>query len=114
MESVVYLLVRNDLSMGKGKIGGQCGHAVQGLCLQSSETLMKSYVSSGSVKIVVKVSDEKELIRFLQLARSQNYPCYLVRDAGKTQLEPDTATVLGIGPIPRSTVPSELQNLKLL
>jgi PTH2 family peptidyl-tRNA hydrolase len=65
------LVVRNDLKMGKGKIGAQCGHAT----LFSYKAAKRMMVGSkywtkviekwnweGTKKICVKVDTEEELI----------------------------------------------------
>ena len=114
IDLVIYILVRSDLKMGKGKIGGQCGHAVQGLLLQCPKPLFITYNNYSSTKIVVKVSDDEELNQFTVLCRDKGLPYCLVTDAGKTQVDPGTKTVLGIGPISRESVPPKIRELKLL
>ena len=44
------------------------------------------------------------LLNLTSAADRGGLPYYLVRDAGKTELEPDTATVLGIGPGPDDAI----------
>lgn len=64
------LVVRNDLGMGKGKIGAQCGHATLGAYevtkswgKKSSywKTVMKRWSTEGQRKICVKVNSEQEM-----------------------------------------------------
>lgn len=64
------LVVREDLKMGKGKIGAQCGHATLGAFkrvekLAKDSTYWKKVVNNwtwgGQKKICVKVMSEQEL-----------------------------------------------------
>ena len=52
----------------------------------------------GQAKIVLKVDTEQELVALYEKAKSSNLPCYLVVDAGRTQIAPNSKTVVGIGP----------------
>ena len=114
---VIYLIVRNDLKMGKGKIAAQCGHAIQHLTiinLASNSSIFNKYLRFGGAKICLKVNSEKELDNITGYCKQNNITHYQVVDAGRTQVEPNTKTVLGIGPILKSDVPSIISELKLL
>lgn len=47
-------------------------------------------------------------------ARRQGLATYLVQDAGRTQVEPGSRTVLAIGPAPKSQIDLVTGDLKLL
>lgn len=47
-------------------------------------------------KIVLKGNDEGHLMSVYEKAKVHNIPCYLVRDAGHTQIAPDSITVLSL------------------
>lgn len=52
------LVVRNDLKMGKGKIGAQCAHAAVGAyesATRKTPQIVRKWNNSGSMKIAVKV-----------------------------------------------------------
>ena len=62
------LVVRNDLKMGKGKLGAQCGHATLGAYTRAKKhsegskywtKLMEKYRWEGQKKICVKVDNEE-------------------------------------------------------
>jgi PTH2 family peptidyl-tRNA hydrolase len=91
------IAVRKDLSMGKGKIAAQVAHAAVECSMDTSEKRRK-WISEGQKKIVVWVKDERELQELIAKARSIGVNCCPIRDAGLTQLEPDTLTCSGFGP----------------
>ncbi|XP_023178207.2 peptidyl-tRNA hydrolase 2, mitochondrial [Drosophila hydei] len=114
------LVVRGDLKMSKGKTAAQCAHAAV-LCYQNashgSETqnaLLQRWCRMGQPKIVLR-ADSYEQLNGLQLrAQEAHVVAALVRDAGRTQLEPGTATVLGLGPAVAADVDKLVSHLKLL
>lgn len=111
------LVVRNDLKMGKGKIGAQCGHAAVGAyqnCMKRNPRLLRHWDESGSAKIAVKVESEEELMGIFKAARDKNINTCLIRDAGRTQIAPNSKTVLAIGPAPVREIDQITGHLKLL
>jgi peptidyl-tRNA hydrolase, PTH2 family len=111
------IVARTDLGMGKGKLAAQVAHA----SLAAVEESMKGHgewyrewKKQGQAKVVVKVASESGLRDLLKTARTMGLPCALIEDAGLTQLEPGTATCLGIGPAPVSMVDKVTGQLKLL
>ena len=108
------IAARRDLKMGKGKLAAQVAHASL-LAYEQAKKKRPDWVDewerSGSGKIVVWVADEAELLALQQKVRQ--LPNALVRDAGRTQLEPGTVTCLGIGPAPDTEVDKYTKHLKL-
>ena len=49
----------------------------------------------------------------ISMARSQNLPFYLVHDAGRTEVNPGTATVLAVGPMQSDIVDKVTGELSL-
>lgn len=92
------ILVRTDLKMSSGKIGAQCSHAAVSAADNSDKALVKEWKSEGMMKAVLKVSSEKELLEFWKKAKLAKLATALIRDAGRTEVEPGTITCLGIGP----------------
>lgn len=108
------LVVRKDLKMGVGKIAAQCSHAsIQAYKKSSWITLLK-WASSGQKKIVCACPDEQALIDIKDKAKQNRLLTSIVRDAGHTQVEPDTATVLAIGPADDKLVDQITGRLSLL
>jgi peptidyl-tRNA hydrolase, PTH2 family len=92
------ILVRADLKLPKGKLAAQAAHASVDAVLKSDSKLVKAWRDEGMAKIVVKVKDEKELIKYFQLAKDSDLTASLITDAGRTVIAPGTKTCVGIGP----------------
>jgi len=91
--------VRRDLKMGKGKIGSQCGHASIALykkLLKNKNNLLDHWEKSGSKKIVLKVDNENAFGDILVYCEKHNILNHTVVDAGRTQIEANSKTVLVI------------------
>ncbi len=108
------ILVRQDLKLPKGKLAAQAAHASVEAVLKSDTSLVKSWRKTGMAKIVLKVKDEKELIKFFQLAKDENITASLITDAGRTVIAPGTKTCVGIGPAEEDEIDSLTKDLKLL
>lgn len=104
-QTVAVLVVRSDLKMGKGKIAAQCCHAAIGLWTETKESsLTQSWAGSDYPHQIYKVTSEEQLVALGQQAQAAKLPWYLVADAGRTQIDPGSKTVLGIGPCARSAL----------
>jgi PTH2 family peptidyl-tRNA hydrolase len=115
----MYVLVNDDLKMGKGKIAGQVGHVVG---LITEEIIRKSYESSkgipdcyarymvwkatGHTKVILKASQEQ-----IEQLIGEPESMY-IRDSGRTQIAPNSLTVLGF--YPSSTLKEKFKDFKLL
>ena len=110
------IVVRNDLDMGKGKIAAQVGHA----CVLGAEYVRKSKPEwfsewwKGQEKIVLKVSNLKELEQVKQDAIEIGVPWSEVTDAGHTQIAPGTVTCISLGPAPEEKIDKITGDLKLM
>uniref|UniRef100_A0A1J3DCK7 peptidyl-tRNA hydrolase n=1 Tax=Noccaea caerulescens TaxID=107243 RepID=A0A1J3DCK7_NOCCA len=97
------LVVRNDLKMGKGKIAAQCSHATLGLykkLLQRAPKALNRWENCAQPKVVVKIESEEEMLVLQGKAKSLKLPTHITIDAGKTQIAPDSRTVMAIlGPV---------------
>ena len=111
------IVVRNDLGMGKGKIASQCAHAAiqcYKTGLKTDKRTVNIWLASGQPKVVVKVNTEAELLSIAAASSEKGLVNCLIRDAGRTQLEPCTTTVLGIGPAKKQDIDFVTSHLKLL
>ena len=92
------ILIRLDLKLPKGKACAQVAHASVEAVLKSDSDLVKKWRKEGMAKVVLKVKDEKELIKYFQLAKEEGLASSLITDAGRTVIAPGTKTCAGIGP----------------
>lgn len=116
MDCKQVIAVRADLKMSKGKTCVQVAHASLSAAEKASkyEDWYEVWKREGQKKVVVKVANEKELHELYETAKKAKLPCYLVQDAGLTELEPGTTTALGIGPAPDESIERITGKLKLL
>ncbi|XP_048222548.1 peptidyl-tRNA hydrolase 2, mitochondrial [Perognathus longimembris pacificus] len=115
-EYKMILVVRNDLKMGKGKVAAQCSHAAVSAYKQIQKRnpqVLKQWEYCGQPKVVVKAPDEETLIELLTHAKMLGLTVSLIQDAGRTQIEPGSRTVLGIGPGPADLIDKVTGHLKL-
>jgi len=111
------IVIRADLKMGKGKIGGQCSHASVSAyerIRKSHPDIAREWFMQNQKKIVLKVESEEELLEYFQKGKEAGIPCELIRDAGHTQLEPGTITCFGAGPWDEDELDRLFGKLKLL
>lgn len=122
-ECKLVLVVRTDLGMTKGKIAAQCSHATLA-CYKSlsraastspqAAALLRRWESLGQAKIAVQVKSQEEILELRKQARAIGVTAEVIQDAGRTQIEAGSMTVLGVGPAPKSVVDKVTGGLKLL
>jgi len=108
------LVVRKDLSMGVGKIAAQCSHASVMAYQKSSKIMLLKWALSGQRKIVVGCPDEQAFMNIRDNAKQHRLLTNIVRDAGLTQVEPGSVTVLAIGPAKDELIDQVTGHLSLL
>ncbi|KAL0709621.1 hypothetical protein Bca4012_016599 [Brassica carinata] len=110
------LVVRNDLKMGKGKIAAQCSHATLGLykkLVRRAPKALTCWEECSQPKVVVKIETEDEMLELQERAKSLMLPTHITIDAGRTQIAPNSRTVMAIlGPV--QVVDEVTGGLKLL
>ncbi|CAK7244756.1 MAG: hypothetical protein STHCBS139747_006302 [Sporothrix thermara] len=124
-ECKMVLVVRTDLGMTKGKIAAQCGHATLA-CYKilrraaerdptsSAAKLLQRWERRGQAKIALQAKGEDTLLTLMGTAHSLGVTAEVIADAGRTQIESGSLTVLGVGPAPKSLVDKITGHLKLL
>ncbi|KAM7455961.1 hypothetical protein BLSTO_03287 [Blastocystis sp. subtype 1] len=95
------LCVRRDLPMTKGKACAQCCHAAVGAvgrARKHTKETYKTWCRSGCKKVALSCPDLDTYTNICHAAEKAGLTYYAVCDAGRTQLEPNTFTVVAIGP----------------
>lgn len=102
-ESTMYILVNKDLKMRPGKSSSQTAHVGQQvthkILTDTSKKYYQEYMkwyNSGSKKIVLSVT-YAEIIKIIEETKDK-YPCVVINDAGRTQVEPGSLTAIGFYP----------------
>ena len=102
-----------------GKIAAQCSHATLA-CYKTlvranpSHPVLRQWERLGQAKVALKVENEEEMLMLQAQAISLGLCAQVIHDAGRTQVASGTATVLGIGPAPKSKIDEVTGHLKLL
>lgn len=105
----MYLVARRDLNMTAGKLGVQVGHGVQ-LCIREAESHAVSLVGGypaldeweeNSYPKILLAGDEKKVEKLLRQLGESVFPFSKVVDLGRTELPPNTLTLVAIGPLKR-------------
>lgn len=112
------LVARTDIGMGKGKAAAQCAHAAVGCytkARKSSPRLLQAWEYVGQPKVVLRpdIPGEETILRLAEKADKLGLVTCVIRDAGHTQLESGTITVVGIGPGSSKDVNRVVGHLKL-
>jgi PTH2 family peptidyl-tRNA hydrolase len=108
------LVVRTDLGMGRGKIAVQVAHAAVTAALAARGGDFAGWLADGQPKVVLRVGSAAELDQVAAAGRGAGLPTELIRDAGRTQLAPGTATCCAIGPADSARVDAVTGGLSLL
>lgn len=128
---VIYLIVRKSLNMDIGKIAAQVGHGVMMLSgryhqiggeittlavrrgevpdeLRQKYAITTQWLETSYRKIAVVANDKDwEKIK-------DQLPVFLVKDAGLTEVDPGSETVLITWPMKKSEAPKVIQRLQAL
>jgi len=106
------ILVRQDLKMDKGKLSAQVAHASLEAALKSNK--LKQWKSKGTKKVILRVKDRIELLKYHKLAKQNKITNALIKDAGKTFFKRPTITCLAIGPDKEINIDKITKELKML
>ena len=116
-ETTMVLVTRNDLNLSSGKLAAQCSHATAECILKAkrqSPQILDKYLKTGARKIVCTTTNVDALKRIYGEAKDAGLICYMVRDAGHTEIPAGTVTVVGIGPGVRASIDKITSSLPLV
>lgn len=108
------ILVRKDLKMPSGKLAAQVSHASVSAAFKSSKQAIEAWELTGMKKVVLKVDNLKELLKYEKLAKKNKLVTSLIKDLGKTFFEKPETTCLGIGPDKEDKIDKITGKLKML
>jgi len=114
--SKMVLVVRTDLGMGKGKAAAQCAHAALDCykkAVKRHQVALTAWETTGQAKVCLKIDSEEALLELAAKAKSNGINWAVVRDAGRTQVESGSLTVLGLGPAKVAEIDKITGHLKL-
>ena len=111
------IVVRDDLEMSPGKLAVQVAHASLSAAEKSrkkNSEWFEAWRKEKQKKVVVKAPSEAKLRDLKKKAARLDLPNDLIKDAGRTELEPGTVTALAVGPGPNDEIDKVTGNLSLL
>lgn len=108
------IVVRKDIKMSKGKTAAQVAHASINSYLKADIGKRAEWIGNSFTKVILKVDTLEQLSNIAVKASEKNIPCALIMDEGRTQLEENTITCLGIGPDEDEKIDEITKGLKLL
>jgi PTH2 family peptidyl-tRNA hydrolase len=111
------IVVRKDITMGRGKLAAQVAHAAV-LAVERArltrQDWLKLWFLTGQAKVVLRVENLAELVRLECRAQTMGLPAASVQDSGLTQIPSGTVTCIGIGPGPEELIDKVTRHLRLL
>lgn len=122
---ICYIIVRESLCMSIGKTAGQVGHAVQYLFQKYIDeyrdlddtrpmkfkcSIFERWIKDCNSTKIVLGANENEWAKI----KLEMKDCLIVKDAGKTELDPGTETVIILWPMGKEAVPKLIKRLQLL
>jgi peptidyl-tRNA hydrolase, PTH2 family len=128
----MWIIIRTDLNMPKGKMVSQGSHSSQSFIFENcsiteigdvgkfileTEITKDEYywIRGGTTKVVLKVGSEEELLDVHSRALELGLTTHLVTDAGLTMFDNiPTHTAVSIGPHSVDKVKDQFKHLKLL
>lgn len=99
--------------MSTGKKCVQSCHASLGAYKKANKSAIKKWNSEGQKKVILEMDSKEKMLKLYQKVKREKIPCFLVEDAGLTELKPGTITALGIGPGDEKKIDKITGNLKL-
>jgi len=108
------IVVNEALRLPRGKLAAQVAHASVAAFLRASPQAQERWLREGMRKIVLRCDSTEQLAALLVRATQLGLPSELICDAGRTVVEPGTATCLGLGPAAESDLDKVTGALKLV
>lgn len=107
------IILRKDLKMSTGKKCAQSCHASLGSYKKASKSVIKKWNLEGQRKVILETNSKEKILKLHQKVKKEKIACFLVQDAGLTELKSGTITALGIGPDHEKKIDKITGSLKL-
>jgi len=107
------IIVDQDLELSKGKLAAQVAHASLGAHRKASSDAQNKWERQGEKKVVLEAGGNS-FEDLLRQAERNKISAHIVKDAGRTEIEPGTVTALGLGPEEDSKIDAITGSLKLI
>ncbi|RRJ31184.1 peptidyl-tRNA hydrolase Pth2 [Halocatena pleomorpha] len=107
------IVARTDLGMSRGKLAAQVAHASLSAYEETPRKDQTAWKGDGQKKVVLKADGKRTLFALADEAKHNGLPHAIVRDAGHTQLDPNTVTTLAVGPASETAVDAVTGDLSL-
>ena len=126
---VQYYIIRSDVGMSAGKMAAQVGHGAGMFFIgyNAAKNRVSKVMNPGGADVVKVSITEKWMARsfrkialagktkdFKKIAEDPELSVFQVKDAGLTEVDPGTETVLVTWPMLKSEVPKFLKRLRVL
>jgi peptidyl-tRNA hydrolase len=120
-ELTMYILINKDLGMTKGKIASQVGHGVHHVIhdifidasTSTSDETKESFKTYNMwTQRAKKITLNVPFVDLQQYIDNSKYKCSVIIDAGRTQVAPNSLTVVCFHP--SNTLKNEMKKYKLL
>ena len=92
------IIFRKDLKMSSGKMVAQGCHAAVEAVEVTPIHRIRTWRRNGLAKVVLEAANEATLHDLHRKAVALDLPSVLIRDQGRTEVEPGSVTALAIGP----------------
>ena len=109
MNKVMYIAINKEIDITPGTLAEQVGHAIAAYIYHCNDKqLLDDYMNNNQTKVLLACSQNK-----LEKYEQEGY--ISVRDAGKTELEPNTLTCVNLGIYDKdlNEVPKFIKRLQL-
>ncbi|MEF8878793.1 MAG: peptidyl-tRNA hydrolase Pth2 [Candidatus Thermoplasmatota archaeon] len=111
------IITRKDLDLTPGKLAVQVAHAAVNCAFETKKRKkdwFKKWEKTGAKKAVLKTDCVEDFYFLKENAEELEIATSLVKDAGHTEIQKGTKTVLGIGPAPSNLIDKVTGDLTLL
>ena len=108
------IVVNESLRLPRGKLAAQVAHAAVAALVEAEPDAQRAWFVAGMPKVVLRAESDRELAELEARATAAGLPAALIRDAGRTVVDPGTVTCLGLGPAEPERIDALTGELKLV